>query len=81
MDAIKLNVLLAILWEVKIICKQNHNMFSEFKLHKYPGRINKVMKRGLYKTHCDSEEEEQCLWELYKTNSSFEEKCARISMG
>lgn len=56
-------------------------MFSEFKLHKYPGRINKVMKRGLYKTHFDSEEEEQCLWELYKTNSSFEEKCARISMG
>lgn len=46
MNAIKLNVLFVILWEVKIICKQNHNMFSEFKPHNYAERINKAMKPG-----------------------------------
>jgi len=45
MNAIKLNVLLAISLGVKVSCKQNQ-MFCEFEVHKYFERINKVMKSG-----------------------------------
>lgn len=82
MNAIKLNVLLVILWEVKIICKQNQICFVEFEIHKYFSRINKVMKPGYSETHFNSEEEkEQCIWELSKTDSSSRRGVFRISVG